>query len=153
MIPLSDQLTAQFYEWEQRGRGWLSFEQAVDLEPHFHPFFFHYAPKQTQQVDDSKRHTLFSWIGEAIKGRPAPEPEQLPFPEDPGIQGLIFECNEPLRVFSIYLPKGHKIDPEATQQLLLMLSYCKYPISFEIVGSSISISLQLACRISDATHV
>ncbi len=154
MIPLRDQLTAQFYQWEKRGRGWQYFEEAVDLEPHFHPFFFHYAPQQTKQIDDGKRHTIFSRIIDTFTSKPAPEPqEDNYFEEDPEFQAHLFDCDEPIKVFSIALPKGHKIDPEATQQLLLMLSYCRYPISFEIIGSSTAISLQLVCRESDAGQV
>ncbi len=120
---LSDQLTAQFYQWEKRGRGWQYFEEAVDLEPHFHPFFFHYAPSQAKQIDDGKRHTIFSRIIDTFTRKPAPEPqEDNYFEEDPEFQAHLFNCDEPIKVFSIALPKGHKIDPEATQQLLLMLS-------------------------------
>lgn len=77
MIPLSDQLTTQFYQWEQKGRGWQYFDVPVDLEPHFHPFFFHYAPQPAAYVDDGKRHTLFSRIGELFKSKPEPKPRSL----------------------------------------------------------------------------
>ena len=151
MVSVSEQLTAQFYEWEQRGRGWQCFDTPVDLETHFFPFFFHAAPIPQQYVDDGKRHTLFSWIAEAFKGKPDPIPEpDDPYAEDRAAQAHIFECDETVTIFSIALPKGHRIEKEAAQQLLLMLSNCRYPISFEIVGNSTSISLQLACRDSDA---
>lgn len=153
MIQLSGQLAAQFYEWEGRGRGWHSFQEAVDLEPHFHPFFFHYVPPPPV-IDDGKRHTLFSRIGEIFKTEPEPKPDQYEYiADDPDAQAHIFECNEPLRTFSFTIPKGQRVDPEATQHLLLMLSSSRYPISFEIFGSSNKISLQLACRISDVAHV
>ena len=152
MISLSEQLTAQFYRWEQQGRGWHYFEQAVDLEPDFYPFFFHYVPQQREIIDDSKRHTLFSFIGEFIKGKTEPKPEIYQY-EDEEVRGHIFTCDDPLTIFSIHLPKGQRIDERATQQLLLMLSFCRYPISFEIIGSSTTISFQLACRQPDATHV
>jgi hypothetical protein len=152
MLPsLSEQLTAQFYRWEQKGRGWQYFEDAVELEPHFHPFFFHEV-RPTAYIDDGKRHTILSLIASAFKAKPAPESEPG-YDEDDKVQAHLFDCDEPLITFSIAQPKGHKIDPQATQQLLLMLSNCRYPISFEIVGSSTSISIQLACRESDATHV
>ena len=64
--PLSDALTKQFYDWEKRGRGWHIFDNAVDLEPDFYPFFGHYVSPKTF-IDDSKRNTLFSKIGDFFK--------------------------------------------------------------------------------------
>lgn len=127
----------------------------VDLEPHFHPFFFHYAPTQTKQViDDGKRHTIFSLIGEIFKSKPEPKSNPYAFiADDEDVQAHVFECVEPITIFFMALPKGHKIDAEATHELLTMLSFCTYPISFEIIGSSTQISLQLTCRRSDAGHV
>jgi len=153
MVSAADQLTAQFYKWERKGRGWQYFDQPVDLEPHFHPFFYHHVPPPTTYLDDGRRHTLFSRIGEMFKSDPQPEPEPDYYEDDEEVKAHIFECDEPLVTYSVHTPKGHKIDPDATQQLLLMLSYCHYPISFEIIGSSTSISFQIACRAVDAVHV
>jgi hypothetical protein len=153
MKQLAEQLTAQFYDWEQRGRGWTCFDQPVELEPGFHPFFFHTPPQTATDVDDGKRHTLFSWLGELINGKPAPQPKENSYPEYPETQGLIFECTESLRTFSVTLPKGQKVDQEATQQLLLMLSYCRFPISFEIIGTATTIHIQVVCRDPDAMQV
>jgi hypothetical protein len=154
MATVSEQLTAQFYEWEQRGRGWQCFNEAVYLEPHFFPFFGHSVKQQQAVIDDGKRHTIFSMLGEMFKRKPVPELEPYdPYEEDRAAQAHIFECNEPNTVFSLALPKGEKIDLITTEQLLLMLSNCRYPISFEIVGSSTYISIQLVCRQSDAVQV
>lgn len=145
---LSEYLTEQFYRWEQRGRGWQYFEYPVCLEPEFVPFYFASAKPITKFVDDGKVHSIFSLITSALKRKPEPEVQEYAGYEQ--AQGLIFDCDEPLRIYTIALPKGHKVDAEAMQQLLLMLSYCQYPLSFEIVGSSSAISLLLTCRQSDA---
>ena len=47
---LSEYLTTQFYAWEQRGRGWKVFDQPVELESEFVPFFGHFPPERTAQV-------------------------------------------------------------------------------------------------------
>lgn len=151
---LSERLTAQFYEWEQRGRGWLYHPQlSVDLEPPFYPFF-HHVPRQAQHIDDGKRHTLVSWALHKTKRLLFPEPQEQEGEayQEPAIPYL-FDCDEAIKVFSVSYPKGHKVGIEETEQLLLMLSYCHYPLSFEIVGSSIAISLQLVCRVSDASQL
>ena len=153
MGAVSEQLTAQFYQWEQRGRGWHYFEEPVDPEPHFHPFFFHFVQPQVDHIDDGRRHTIVSWLGDVFKSKPKPQPSPYEQYQDDGLYAHVFECDEPIIVFSLTQPKGHKTDKEETQQLLLMLSYCQYPISFEIVGSDSKISIQLACRDSDASHI
>src|SRR5688572_20908901 len=63
MQRIADQLTAQFYQWEQRGRGWFAFSEPVQLEPGFVPFFFHHLPVQRDTIiDDGKRHTFASML-------------------------------------------------------------------------------------------
>ena len=44
LLPLTreERLTAQFYDWERRGRGWQLWSYPVELEPPFRPFFGHY---------------------------------------------------------------------------------------------------------------
>lgn len=153
MMPLAEQLTAQFYRWEQRGRGWQCFAESVDLEPHFYPFFFHAAPPSTGHIDDGKQHTFLSWVADAFTSKPKPAPKSNTWDEEQEIEALVFDCDEPIHVYSVALPKGHKVDIQATEQLLLMLSNCLYPVSFEIIGSSTAISLQIVCRQSDAGQV
>ena len=155
----AQQLTSQFYKWEQKGRGWKFFQEAVDLEPHFHPFFFHFVqPPTSGYLDDGKRKNVLSRIGDLFRFNSEPYREPEPdsyaqFEDDDEVQAHIFECNEPIITYGLTMPKGQKIDPEATQHLLLMLSYCRYPISFEIVGGFESISFQIATRLPDAIHV
>lgn len=150
----AEDLTAQFYQWEQKGRGWQFFEDAIHLEPVFRPFVSHYVPRTTEFIDDGRSHTIFSLVGHWLKGKPAPKPKPDYSIFDPGeVQGRILESDEPLRIYSLSLPKGEKIDAEATQQLLTMLSYTRYPASFEIIGDNASITIQLTCRISDAPNV
>src|ERR1019366_2441253 len=108
-ISLSEQLTAQFYEWEQCGRGWYVFDSPVELEPIFEPFWGHQV--ETQYVDDGKRHTLLNYISESIKGALLPRKEAVPetpsesFP--PGAYRYI--SVHPLRGFSISMPEGEKL--------------------------------------------
>jgi hypothetical protein len=101
MIPLQDQLTAQFYRWEEKGRGWKAFEEPVDLEPHFYPFFFHYVPPPVAIIDDGKRHTIFSSIGEIFKAKSKQEPEPEYNEDEAGIAHP-FACDEPIRTYAIY---------------------------------------------------
>lgn len=149
----SEQLTAQFYDWEQRGRGWAYCADTVELEPYFVPFTGHYADGPASAIDDGKQHTVLSLLASAFKRKPRQLRQQSLNPDDIATYALSFECYEPLKAFAAYLTKGQKVEIGPTEQLLLMLSYCAYPLSFEIIGSSSSISFQLVTRESDAIHL
>ena len=149
-LSLSEQLTAQFYEWEQRGRGWLVFDSPVDPEPPYVPFFFHAVP--SVYVDDGKRATIFSSIAELLKP-PSRQVEVEVAETDKEIEPYIFEDESPLHALRVALPKGEKIKVLEMEQLLLMLSYCSAPVSFEIIATHTQIRIQFVCRESDTLHI
>lgn len=143
-MSLSDTLTKQFYEWEKRGRGWQRADYPVDLEPPFVPFFRHDASEEI--IDDGKHATFLSAIADLFKQKAAAapiateKPEQEPFP---------FTDTSPLRIYSATLPQHFKQSADRIEQLLVMLSYRKSPISFEIIATASAIVLQWACRQCD----
>src|SRR5258705_1761256 len=99
-LSLSEQLTAQFYEWEQRGRGWLVFDSPVDLEPPFIPFFFHAVP--SVYIDDGKRPTLFNKVADIFKTASSQEEVQVS-EIDREIEPYLFEDDSALHTFCIVL--------------------------------------------------
>lgn len=149
MESVAKALTKQFYDWEVRGRGILLADYACDLEPPFHPFFYHYA--STPYIDDGRRPTIVSTIVDFFKGRKEPN-ITIPAYEEPDIQPYPFEDGE-LHAFTIVLPKGFKTPAEATLQLLIMLSNCRKPLSYEIHATQTAISIHLVCRTQDSTLV
>ena len=153
MQSLSDQLTAQFYEWEKRGRGWHSFSAPVDLEPPFIPFFSHKVPPSVV-IDDGKFPTLLSTLVDWFKGKPEVIPKgDSDVITDYSIDPFLFENLEELKFFSVTLPRGQKVRMQETEQLLLMLSYSTAPISFEIIANFETIRVQWVARVSDAIHL
>lgn len=64
---LSEYLTAQFYTWEQRGRGWHIFDQPVELESEFIPLFGHLPPERTAKLDDGRRPRFFPKLQESLR--------------------------------------------------------------------------------------
>src|SRR6187549_292971 len=63
---ISEYLTAQFYAWEQRGRGWKVFGEPVQLESEFVPFFGHFPPERNEQVDTGRRPRFFPSLQESL---------------------------------------------------------------------------------------
>ena len=106
-LPKWERLSQAFYEWEIRGRGWLVFPEPVDLEPPFRPFA-HIRQLPGPVVDDGRKHSIFSAVGEGIASlfRPS-EPKQ------PEIDLSIFDEPDPVYVdqdeeiieFVVSLPK------------------------------------------------
>jgi len=153
---LEERLTAQFYEWERRGRGWQVLEYPVELEPPFRPFLFHYA-ESPPAVDDGRRPTFLSSLFESLSGAshgekaraiqpvPAFEPEE-PLPE-------VFANDGDLVELQVALPPVVKTAKEAAERFLLSLKYCSRPVSFEIIGTEDSIVIELACREQDHAQV
>jgi DNA helicase HerA-like ATPase len=148
----SDLLTARFYEWEKRGRGWLACPNSVEPEPVFWPFFGHFLPEQPV-IDDGKHETIFSSIANLFRRKTETQQEVNPLFEIPPVEGVIVHCTEDVIIHTIVFPKGEKIEVEDMERLLLMLSYTNYPVSFEIVATNAAITLQLACKESDTAQL
>ncbi len=122
---------------------------SVDLEPPFVPFFGHWVPP-VPVPDDGKRPTILGHIVNAFL--PKKKPEIIEESSEP-LPPYLFDRTYPFKVFTLTVPKGYKVGAQETAQLLLMLSNTRYPLSFEIIGSTTCISLQLVCRTPDAAYV
>jgi len=144
---LSEELTANFYLWERRGRGWEVWDQPVHLEPIFYPFY-HFIPERVSQ-DDARKP---SFLGSLFQGVGAPEPKefrpQLPewhYEEDPEW----FFDDSALHEIRLSTSTKQKVTPEIAESLLLNLSYCSLPLSFEIIGTQEMVAVQITCREPD----
>ncbi len=145
-------LTAQFYAWEQRGRGWQVWPYPVSPEPPFRPFLIHYAASPAANLDDARKPTFWSTLLETIrhilKGAPQTPEEPLqielsePEPEP-------FESDAPLAEIQVSVPPTLKITKDAAEQFLLSLGYCSHSVSFELIGEPRSITVQFTCREPD----
>ena len=153
---ISEKLTKNFYLWEQRGRGWFLWEAPVELEPPFEPFHRHRVYAQPV-IDDGRKHTFLSSLIEKLKNPPGPVTPQIEaVSQDSGLVEYIatpYEDCFPLREMGIILPAENKISSEYTEQLLLNLGSCAWPLSYEVIGSHDSIGIQIACREPDVGRV
>ncbi|NNG06552.1 MAG: hypothetical protein HKM90_02370, partial [Desulfobacteraceae bacterium] len=153
---LSEQLTANFYQWEKRGRGWQVWDSPVELEPAFEPFFHDapvYFPAQT--IDDGRKPTIVSSLVEWILKRSARsqgDADHFPYKEFDATPE-VFDGDSALREISVSLPPTYRVNLENAEQFLFNLSFCSYPLSFEIIGSSDAIVVQFACRETDSIQV
>lgn len=146
-----EQVTRNFYQWEQRGRGWHVFATPVELEPEFVPFF-RYVPATTPN-DDALKPGLIRSIGNVLKKALAPEVKTETEAEPQEVNAYTFQSHEALRCLSLSFPEGEHIKAEEIEKFLVMLSYCQMQVSFEIIATYTSIRVQFVCRESDALHV
>lgn len=142
-LTISEQATLNFYQWEYRHRGYYHFDTPVDIEVPYIPFY-HTTSVDTQIIDDGRVPSLFKSISNLIsppktKEEPPQEieevkPRLLEFGTQPNLIGL-----------SITFAKGTEILPSRNTEFLNMLTFTEHLISFEIVGTSENIQVQIVC--------
>jgi hypothetical protein len=153
MSRLDDQLSEQFYRWEQRGRGWQVFPEPVSPEPPFVPFNGHYLPA-TPIIDDGRKPTFLSSLVQRLSQKlstekpPAPvepEPEEEPEPT-PLIRDSLIELQAAL-------PADLDIAYGSFEQLFRNLTMCREPVAFELVGTHRRVVVQFAVCEADISLV
>lgn len=153
---LAEELTANFYLWEKRGRGWQVWDSPVELEPPFERFF-HSRLIQRPQIDDGRKPGFLSSLFGKLKNGASEKSQALELSEfiDANCQltPSSFSSSSPLIEISVSLPPNQKVNPEMAEQFLLSLSYCSFPLGFELVGTADAIYVQLVCRQDDLLQV
>jgi hypothetical protein len=150
----SDAITRNFYAWELRGRGWQAYTRAVCLEPPFRPFLGHVLPKRRASDEgkiETKASSFAGWFfkREGDPGRRSePEEETVLEPEPE-----IFRAPYPLSEIVVTLPPGAAVSPGVTENLLVALAACRFPLAFEVVGLQDSLRVGIACRTPDRERV
>lgn len=151
---MSELLTRQFYDWEQRGRGWAVWPAPVDLEPPFRPFHGHFV--QRPEVDDGQFDTGLSLFADSFKrllGFRERRPEVLPIEEAPEPEPDVLK--DPPRLVELHtlLPANLEISRESFEQFFISLSLCREPVAFELLGSHSQIGVQFAVHPSESALV
>jgi hypothetical protein len=152
---LAEQLTTNFYLWEERGRGWQLWNFPVELEPPFIPFFHSY--RNTQVIDDGRKPTFFSTLADSIKSainKTSDEDSTLLVSEErEETLPNVFSDESEIKELAISLPNSTEVPSEYIEHLFLSLSICRLPVSFEILGTNEEIIIQFVCREPDYSYV
>jgi hypothetical protein len=136
-------LTQQFYEWEQKDRGWHKAQFSCDLEPPLAPFFGHFLT-ETDIIDDGKRPSFFQSLFS-----PPPTTAIRSVSQEEDIRAYPATSDTSFTIFSIAIPKHGKGNGERMEQLLIMLSYCTNTMSVELIGTPEALVFQVTCRDGD----
>lgn len=152
-LTTSEQLTANFYRWEQRGRGWSLWDLPVELEPPFQPF--HHTPGAfTPPVDDGRKHTFFSALIERFRNNEGDSSSGEALTDiDERVEPRVLTARAPMCEVVVSVDRDEKSSVERVDHILLALSACEGTISFEIIGTSSKIDVQFACSERDLRYV
>ncbi len=152
-LTLTEALTARFYEWETRGRGWQIWDSTVELEPPFEPFY-HFVPRR-MVTDDGRKPTFLSSLRDKLTGAGNETRSESDYLD--GLQSdmdslpvaVPFDDDSPLAEITVTLQPEYKSDAEGAERFLNNLCYLNYPVSYELVGSADAIIVRFVCREDD----
>ena len=157
-LSLTERITASFYAWEVRGRGWQLANYPVELEPPFRRCCM--LPELAQAsvpIDDGKRPTFLSSLADGVRGLLVPESpaSDLAITDEPFEEPEPFPAVDggPLVALRVQVAADFQSSPDIATHLLQALSASLQPISVEFVGSPDGVVMQIVCRETDKEHV
>jgi hypothetical protein len=143
-------LTAQFYEWEIRGRGWHLWNEPVELEPAFRPFLYHSVPR-TEVQDDARKPTALSSFVDRLIGKKESAPVG-PVDDEPDPEPSPDTYSTNVVELHVSTSTSFETSKERSELLLFGLDTCSGPVSFEVLGTEHGIAIQFATRTEDAAR-
>ncbi len=156
---LIESLTRNFYTWEQRGRGWHVWNFPVDPEPPFVPFYSH-TVSEPVIIDDGRKPTFLSSFAERVKDifyksskKNDEGSSSVPQSLDNDMVPISYTQVGAIKELKVVIPNEYKTSSRYIEQCLLTMTMQASIISFEIIAASNSITIQFACRESDATFI
>lgn len=148
-LSASEKATLNFYRWELRGRGWYLFDHPVDIEPPYERFE-HRSHEPRDRIDDGRVPSIFGMLTKVIS-----PPKKEVKEEVSELSPTFLKASDvpELAGVSISFAQGQEIRSEVFIELLNMLSFTSNPISFEILGNSEHITIQLVSSQEDKEHI
>ncbi|MFV0572198.1 MAG: type IV secretory system conjugative DNA transfer family protein [Xanthomarina gelatinilytica] len=141
-----EQATLNFYNWEYRFCGYYHFDTPIDIEVPY-VSFQHVSQNLPSIQDDGRAPTLFKQVTKLL----APPKEEAPEEDLTKVEPRFLEVSEKPQLIglSISFPSGTEINPSRNIELLNLLSFTEYLMSFEIIGNSDTIQIQMVCSEQD----
>lgn len=141
--------SCHFYTWEYRYRGYYHFPFRVNIEPPY--THFEHVPARSQVLDDGLVPSFFERL-KAFISPPRIEVEEVQ-EEDRSDLPTPWESSDDVEVIILSFAQRQNIDVRLSVELLNMLACVRDRISFEIIGTSADITVQLTCSVHDYPRV
>jgi len=144
MSTRSQILTETFYQWEHRGRGYKEWKERVVLEPYFVPFWGHGCYLDAPHEDDG---IIPSWLDRLAATFKKPTKQDalftpssiLEYPEE--VPEALRDVACDLAELEILFPSETSLQSDVITRLIPSLSHVVSPLSFEVVGTSQTLSI------------
>jgi hypothetical protein len=135
-----------FYEWECRYRGYYHFDYPINFEIPYHPFQ-HKEP--VTYIDDGKVPSLFEKLGKRISGKRRIEEREEVSYDFP----IALDRKYKLKVCILSFRERGEISQVLSLEFIKMLSLARNSLSFEIIGTTDEIRIQLTSSEYDYERV
>jgi hypothetical protein len=149
MALIHEQLSEQFFRWEERGRGWQVYAEPVRPEPPFRPYYGNFLPF-TQVPDSGLKPRIWNQLFSRLFEKPKPAPPPPPEETEPEPTLLV---REPLVELQVVLPADLDIARESFEQFFRNLGQCHEPVAFELLGTAKRVLAQFAASAADVPIV
>lgn len=144
-----EQATLNFYHWEYRYRGYYHFDTPVDIEVPYQPFQ-HFIPQNSFPKDDGRVPSLFNKITNLFLPPVENTENEL---EEIQPRFLSPQQTPTLVGFSISFTQDVKIKVERNIEFLNLISFSEGVVSFEVIGNSKDIIIQMVCIEEDKQRI
>jgi hypothetical protein len=153
MITPHEQLSAQYLQWELRGRGWFVHQEPVALEPPFKPFGgYHF--NSSSAADDVRRASFTERLMKKAGRLFNPVATPVVETDDTDSENEIAtwsreECSE----IALTFPRSSHPKRDHAESFLRMCRSCNDPVAFEVLADHREIGFQWVCSAKDEPFV
>lgn len=145
-----EQLSAQYFLWELRGRGWFTYPTPVALEPPFE-FFRGYRLNEGVTRDDARRPSLVERLLGTLGGVISPSSRSDSEQDDSEEEKEVIEWSRDACVeLALTFPKSKRYSREHLESILRMSRSFSEPVVFEVLADEKEIGFQWACSPADS---
>lgn len=146
----SQQIAAQFREWELRGRGYQLFEDRVPLEPVFRPFLGYVLE---QRIDDGRKPTFASSLIRKLSEMIAPPAKEEVLEEETDDDSEPESEFEELIEIPTVLPLSKSVPADQMESFLRQVCRSNETLGIELLGTEQETRWQLLAARQAASRV
>jgi len=141
MNPKTEHIVDALYRWEVPLRGWTLYDEPVDLQPPFVPYWYYI--NETSTTQDDGRLSLSGGIKKLFQPK-SPKPEEaeviMPFADESQVEW---------KTYRLTLPNETHLKAPSAYSFIEALKGSLHPISFELIGTRDEIIVLISCEFGD----
>lgn len=143
--------TRAFYEWELIGRGWISYDYPVALEPVFRPYLPH--TRSPLPIDDGRMPTALSRLSDWVRRTPASTAHQIERTRHEEVPQPAAREDVDTAEWDLLALQDFDADESHVLSWLRTLSGFSEPASFAVVSAEGKIAISISCAERDSRRL